>query len=252
MSSLSPVHYLNILSLQSLDGIIYQYLEGAMKAIVSQIRLPIVALIGVILLKRTQSALQWVLIIGVTVSVVGYSSISLTGKETVTQFGLWMAVFQACCGAVGTTVSEITLKKVKFPFCVQMSQARFVSAVASFGGLIIYLFRNEYTSLFVGWSYRIGCLVAWLAFRDWAMTSVLKALSALWKMLASGLALCISYVVETLVLRRSFDVVAVSFVLCLVIDILAYSLSRRQPKPASDSSQINTADKKDVEANVTK
>lgn len=218
---------------------------------IAQIRLPIIALIGVLVLNRRQSSLQWTLIVGVTASVMGYSSVSLTGKETYTLKGLWISLLQATCASVGSTVSEVTLKKLKFPFCVQMSQARFVSCLSSLAGLIYFLCRNEVPSVFVGWNYRICCLVVWLTFRDWVMTSVLKSLSALWKTLASGLALCFAYVFQTIIKGRSFDIVLVSFIFCLVVDILGFALSKRQVKqtkqvPASKPQ----LDKKDVEANA--
>lgn len=217
-----------------MDTRILMHVHGSVKAVISQIRLPLVALIGTFILGHRQTALQWTLIMGVTVSVMGYSVVSVKGTERISTIGIWLIVFQSSCAAIGTTVSEFTLKRMKFPFCVQMSQARFINCLVSLIGLLYYCSRNEFSSLFVGWSYRIVLLVCWLAFRDWVTTFVLKSLSALWKSLSSGLALCLSYIIQTITYGKQLDLVLVAFMLCLVVDILGFALTKRQPRPADD------------------
>lgn len=195
-----------------------------------------VALIGICVLKRYQTAVQWSFLIGVTLSVSGFSfAKSGGGFDSSETEGMLLCLLQAVIAACGSTISELTFKRLKFPFSVQIAQARVLSLVSSSAILVAYCWSNAcfHKLFFQGWDQRTVYLIVWLVIRDWSQTFMLKSLSALWKSVASALSVILLYAIQLMTGEQSLNPILLVFTLSVVTEIVGYTLTKRDAARAA-------------------
>lgn len=222
-------------AVETMDVFVMKRIDASVRAVIAQSRLPLLALVGIVVLKRRQSAVQWTFIVGITLSVIGFSLAAATQSASAEMNGMILCVIQSLVAACGNTVSEVTFKRLKFPFCIQIAQARFLSFLASTIVLLVYCWNYQcFDQLFFsGWDIRIVFLAVWLMVRDWINTFMIKLLSALWKSLSAALALCLTYAIKTIAYDKPFNPVLAAFTLCVVTDIIGYTLTKRDAAQAA-------------------
>lgn len=220
---------------ESMDVSVLVRIPPHTRQVLGQIRLPFLALIGCLFLRRRQSGVQWAFITGVTISVTGCFYVTATHTVPTEIVGMSLCCLQSLLAACGSTAAEITFKRwFHVPFCIQMVQARSLSLIASIVVLAAYCWKQGcgHRLFFTGWTYRIYLLVIWLAIRDWMQTFTLKLLSAMWKSLAGVLALCLTYLIQYILRKVSVDPLHILLIALVVVDVIGYALTKRPPHPA--------------------
>lgn len=216
------------------------FVISSVRSVVSQVRLPIVAILGFMLFGRRQTMVQWCMIAGVSCSVLGFSIASAArsagsmqnlppdGYETLAKYGSLIVLGQATLTSMAYAMSELAMHKFSYPFPVQMAQARTVCAVLTTMAAAVLSTHYGSGALFAGWNKKTLGLILFLVIRDWAQTFILKILSSVWKALSSGVGVCIVYAFECTFLGRNVDFILLSFLCSAVTDVFGYSFSRVQ------------------------
>lgn len=144
------------------------YLDGAFRSVLSQLKLPIVALIRRVFLNERRSIVQWIFICSITIAVWGFifsdiktQSSSIRATEIMGP-GLGLGLAALLFGIFAGLAADILTKRSGQRYIIQMSQIRTTTMLVVLILMIIYAkVKNELWKIpFYGWNWRVVILVS--------------------------------------------------------------------------------------------
>lgn len=232
---LSPISLFHGLSESAELGALI-FVDGTLRAVINQFKLPVVGLLRRLLMKESRTAQQWLIIISITIAVWGFilsdikSQVSTERIQEILGPGLNLSLAAVGFGLSAGLVGDTLMKRSSQPFIVQMAQIRVTTMLVVLIVMIIYAYWIEqlWKLCFYGWNWRVVILVVWLVLKDFTTLYVLKRLNSFWPALASSSGLIVTFFTDFLYFKEAFRPMSFIFVFLISLLVVILSLSKKK------------------------
>lgn len=211
-------------------------IDASLWKVLNQSRLMLCAIAGFALLGQRQSASQWILLVATTTCIVAYAG---RGNFDIRdRMAFILGITSIFVVVLAGTLTEFLMKrKPQSSFVIQMFHSRISLLVVSIVSMCVET-NNWGIFPFGNWHSGVTLLVITDIAKGWIAMIIIKRLNSVWKALAAGLSLGITYVLACTLLGQlgapAFDIQQFTLLLAISLNILAYANTKREDKKFAD------------------
>lgn len=228
------------------------WLDGASRAVVSQLKLPIVVLFfGVTAAGRRLPPARYLSALVILAAGVGYilnRGNFLSPAEGVPssyfRLGLPLGIATMVLSASASLLLDVRTKLQKTtPYFAQAAQLRLATLIVVTLGMVLYAYYTDsiHKIFFQGWTSRVFYLVAWLVLKDYSTWLILKRLAALHLALCSSVALCLTYILDSFIFVQQWQ--GTQSLLLIIIIALALAIYATTGRTTGNASPCSSRSK---------
>ncbi|CEM01998.1 unnamed protein product [Vitrella brassicaformis CCMP3155] len=232
------------------------YADPALVQIISQSKMVATALLCRFALGRPLMALQWLLLVTMSINLYTYVQIDLLfGSEAAAKMGqaaaaaatqnqivgISLLILRVVLTTPGGVLSDYLFKQTKRPFYIQLAQTMFSTVTASVIVAVIQFWKGDlwHKGIFggidcggvtpCGWNPRVIFLVVWYALRTGINCLLMKRLDCVWKGIADTVATLFVYIYAITIFGEAPGKGAdlkVALILAIIVTVVSYVLTK--------------------------